>query len=337
MMAASDLIPSGFNLSGNDLSVTFDVTEAAVPAFDIGVYSSTDGSTLGTLLMSHRVTNSADRTLGNGHVVSFQANFTDLTTDYSLLVKLDSSGEITESSESNNNRLFYGGVFQAANGDVHVHGTHSTDTVTIGQTSQVSVTLNGVTNNFTTLGVQSLRVRGQAGADTITGDNNVTKQIYAFGGTGNDSITSGAAADFIYGGGGDDTLYGLDGNDTIHGQSGYDLLYGGAGDDFLWGGVGIDGIDGGGQENDDIYDAPTLTFNFNITSDGYLFYGTVSDDASHSGCYVRLGGDFFVSVATINVDGTFSYLASVSGTGTVTAFWVDAEGLTSEVSTLLIT
>lgn len=68
-----------------------------------------------------------------------------------------------------------------------------------------------------------------------------------YGGTGNDSITTGDDADFVSGGWGNDrldggfdndTLDGNQGNDSIIGAEGADLIDGGYGDDLVYGGYG---------------------------------------------------------------------------------------------------
>ncbi len=338
MLAPVDLSPTAFNVSGSNLSVTYNVAEVAAPAFDIGIYSSSDGVTPGTLLMSHRVTNSADRSVGTGHVVGFQANFSDLATDYSLLVKLDSANEAAEEIESNNTRLFAGGVFQAADGAVHVHGTSSADTVTITQGSQVSVTLNGNTTNVGASGVTALRMRTQGGADTASGNSNVTKPITAFGGSGDDQLTGGNAADTLFGGAGNDNLSGLDGNDSLYGEAGYDILYGGYGNDYLWGGNGTDSLSGGGQ-SDTVQDAPAIQNFTGSKGDGnvWTFSGTVSDDSAASGS-VTFGGLLNGSTAPIGPNGEFEIEVQFppGTTGWVTVTWTDSEGLVSNLGSVYI-
>ena len=93
-------------------------------------------------------------------------------------------------------------------------------------------------------------LRGGAGGDTLTGDNN------------DNGIWGGLGDDQIYGMGGNDTLYGEGGNDTIYGgnvggtqiavvpatnpvtyYSDNDYISGGAGTNSLYGGVGSDLID----------------------------------------------------------------------------------------------
>ncbi len=65
------------------------------------------------------------------------------------------------------------------------------------------------------------------------------------GGSGDDSLTGGAALDVIVGGGGGDSIVAGDGNDYASGGSGNDTMLGGAGNDVLQGGQGNDTIEGG--------------------------------------------------------------------------------------------
>jgi hypothetical protein len=92
--------------------------------------------------------------------------------------------------------------------------------------------------------------RGGTGSDTITtggGNDSV------YGQAGNDVVTTGAGSDFVdcgpgddraSGGEGDDNLAGLDGNDRLDGGSGHDSLGGGSGNDTLLGGAGNDNCTG---------------------------------------------------------------------------------------------
>lgn len=328
MLAPVDLAPDGFGTSGANLSVAYEVTEATAPAFDIGIYSSVNGSTPGTLLMTHRVTNSADRTVGQ-HTLNFQAAFNDLSTDYSLLAKLDSGSEASEGYENNNIRQFSGGAFQTTDGTVHVHGTSGSDTISI---SNGSVTLNGASKSFT--GVTAVRARAHGGADTVAGSSAVTVPITAFGGAGNDSLTGGNVNDYLAGGYGDDFLYGLGGGDALYGEDGFDYLWGGYGDDFLWGGIGNDYLNTG----ETIQDAPVIT-SFTATNSGnmWTFSGTLSDDGMLSGNVV-FGGLLDGSVATLNGNGTFTITVEFPpGTsGQVTVTWTDQESLISNVGCVMV-
>jgi uncharacterized repeat protein (TIGR01451 family) len=71
-------------------------------------------------------------------------------------------------------------------------------------------------------------VYGGAGDDKIEVVGTLTRDVYFYGGAGNDSLS---------GGNGNDVLVGGDGNDTLVGNLGSDILIGGAGNDTLVGGV----------------------------------------------------------------------------------------------------
>ncbi|QIK65874.1 calcium-binding protein [Nocardioides sp. HDW12B] len=88
---------------------------------------------------------------------------------------------------------------------------------------------------------------GDAGNDTILGDNGVAKTRTLFdvptGGSdpaagpfGDDVVSGGTEGDRVYGQSGDDTLGGDAGNDVVDGNSGADTLRGGTEDDVLVGG-----------------------------------------------------------------------------------------------------
>ncbi len=330
MLAPVDLNPTAFNVSGTQLSVSFGVTEATAPAFDIGIYSTTDGSTPGTLLMTSRVSNSADRTVGS-HTVGFQASFTDLSTDYQLLAKLDASAEVSEEYETNNVKSFAGGVFQAADGAVHVQGTNSADAVTITQGSQVNVTLNGSTKSFTPSGVSAIRVRVLGGNDSVVADSTVTKQITGFGGSGNDVIIGGSAADALFGGAGDDWLYGLEGDDNLYGDFGVDILDAGVGANVVWtgssGGSSYSSTQyAGGQGSPEITDF-SGTQNVGGT---WVFTGKVSDNGEISGS-VSFGGALDGLTAPVGPDGSFELGTQLAAgtSGLITVTYRDPQGNTT--------
>ena len=103
-------------------------------------------------------------------------------------------------------------------------------------------------------------------------DTNPTNDLdTVYGGTGNDTITTGDDADLIFGGFGDDsinggidadTIDGNQGNDTIIGGEGSDVISAGQGDDLVYGGLG-----------------PTFPDNINIPdTSGDLVPGNGRDD-----------------------------------------------------------
>ncbi|MGE3180077.1 MAG: cadherin domain-containing protein, partial [Phycisphaerae bacterium] len=61
-----------------------------------------------------------------------------------------------------------------------------------------------------------------------------TSDVWARGGSGNDTIVGGAGNDTLYGHHGDDLVEGGDGNDRIYGGTGADTLRGGAGNDVIY-------------------------------------------------------------------------------------------------------
>jgi Ca2+-binding RTX toxin-like protein len=138
-----------------------------------------------------------------------------------------------------------------------------------------SVAANGNATNYSHAfsGVHSVAVLGGVQADTINvGQSGLTFNLatYVNGGSGNDSITTGAENDIIDGGPGADTINAGDGNNIVRGQGGYDYIttgsgndsinagpgndtvYAGAGDDVIVGSSGNDYLDGG-DGNDTIY------------------------------------------------------------------------------------
>ena len=107
-----------------DLQVKYVVVadSGAADPFDIGIYSSADGVTPGTLLMTHSVS-------GTGldedeHTAIFEANFEDAPFDYYLMAKLDCYDAVDETDEDNNLEEFDGGTFMGADQTTNVVGRH---------------------------------------------------------------------------------------------------------------------------------------------------------------------------------------------------------------------
>ena len=112
-----------------DLHVDYEVRYAQSDPFDIGIYSSVDGVTPGTLLMTYPVTDTAHRTVDN-HTAVFKANFEDAPFDYYLMAKLDAYDAVVETdegsnpTEDNNLARFDGGTFMGADRTTNVVGRH---------------------------------------------------------------------------------------------------------------------------------------------------------------------------------------------------------------------
>jgi Ca2+-binding RTX toxin-like protein len=87
---------------------------------------------------------------------------------------------------------------------------------------------------------------GCAGKDQLI--NNSPLNLYAWGGEGDDYISSNSGADHLWGEGGTDTLRGAGGHDKLYGGWGQDYLFGEDGNDWLDGGAGdwfVDELYGG--------------------------------------------------------------------------------------------
>ena len=110
-MLTTDLAVASFASDGEDWVVTYDVTDEAASAFDIGIYRSSDGVTADSLLQTKPVSNTADLAVGTGHVLEITPDFPNEDEDYYLIVRLDDADENAESSETNNEAVFSGGMF----------------------------------------------------------------------------------------------------------------------------------------------------------------------------------------------------------------------------------
>lgn len=107
------------------------------------------------------------------------------------------------------------------------------------------VNVNGQTQYMTKAQLEATNFNLGSGNDTLIVDSNVTADIHANGGTGNDVMIGGQGDDHLQGGAGNDAIAGRGGNDHVQGGQGHDALYGGSGNDWLEGNRGHDHVDGG--------------------------------------------------------------------------------------------
>ena len=247
-LLAADLSITQFTAEGTDITVDYEITGQAVPAFDIDLTRSADGTVDDAVLQSIRIDDPADLALGS-HSVTISPDFSDVQSDYWLLGRIDAGGEVTETDETNNSATF-SGVFQTTTGDVHVHGTSGDDDVSITQPALVKVRLNGVEYTYNASTVTEIHTRTHEGVDDIMGGSGVAKPMWSFGGAGDDDLFGGKKDDYLDGGDGDDYIKGRQGDDELEGRDGDDEIHADAGDDVLRGGDGNDELRG--NENDDL-------------------------------------------------------------------------------------
>jgi Ca2+-binding RTX toxin-like protein len=153
-------------------------------------------------------------------------------------------------------------------GVLTVLGSQNKDDITIslrvGNTSQLSVTLNDAVSNFNVSAIDSIFVYGRMGDDTILVSNVngvVPFAMFLGGGADKDVIVGGNFDDTLRGGDNDDVLTGGRGNDSLAGDDANDILTGSVGDDYLFGGPGNDEVFGnggadylkGGADNDRLF------------------------------------------------------------------------------------
>ncbi|MFN7906531.1 MAG: Ig-like domain-containing protein [Microcystis sp.] len=179
-----------------------------------------------------------------------------------------------------------------------------------------------------TIGADS--ITGSTGNDNLSGlDGNDTIN----GGDGNDTINGGTGADIISGGTGNDNIIGLGGFDLIYGGSGNDTINGSNGNDTIVGGFGNDSLTGGGGDTFrflSIYDQQDVITGFNdtivfditgasaFTSLGSGALGTTTYTGAIAGGYLTYSGGVLSYDADGSAGSTFSPLAIVTLTGTLT-------------------
>jgi len=240
---------TSFYTDGDALKVTYTITSSqgyAAP-FTIGIYSTTDGQTPGTLLASIPVTDDQSLQAGSQHELVVIPDLEEVDGDYSLLAVTD--GDVTT---SNNSWPLTSGAFNSQDSIVHVFGSGSGDQISISPSS-IDGTLGATQLSYPlSSGISEVHVQASAGDDTIDAST-ATATLVAYGGPGNDTITGSDRDDLLYGDAGNDTIDGGPGDDVIYGGGGLNTIRGGAGDDLVYaegdGGSLVDG-DGG---NDTLY------------------------------------------------------------------------------------
>ncbi|PWR18616.1 calcium-binding protein [Zavarzinia aquatilis] len=222
--------------AGNALSVRFDAGE--------GNNSLTGGSG-GDTLMSGAGADTISGGAGDDYIVDQGGNNTiDAGTGNDRVsVTSKVSATTTIALGAGNDTAFLNDGTGSVRGTYTVDGGTGFDFVAINR-SQATAAITFVLSANATL------VNGAATLKNI-------EQVDIRTGSGNDSLTGGAAADRLDGGAGNDMLKGLAGDDMLVGGAGADTLHGDAGDDELWAGNG--GPDGdadqlyGGDGNDRLH------------------------------------------------------------------------------------
>jgi Ca2+-binding RTX toxin-like protein len=293
-LLTADIAITGFTADGTDLKVDYDITGANVAAFNVSLYASSNGTTLGQFLVSERVTNSADLQVGTGHQFTFTPfAFFASSVDFYFVAVVDSSNEISEDSESNNQLALTEGLFQTANGVLYVNGSSAGDNITISDSSTLDVEYNSANYSYTLSAITTVCVLSHGGDDLVDGAG-TSKVIWTntadgndtiYGGSGNDTIKSGAGNDTIYGGAGNDGMWAGDGNDILAGQAGNDAAYGEAGDDTIYVGSGGDGLYGGAGSDLYIFEADVGDNNSDTILEGANADVDTLDFSSFAGAY----------------------------------------------------
>ncbi|HHH76189.1 MAG TPA: hypothetical protein ENL03_04105, partial [Phycisphaerae bacterium] len=251
MLSATDLQAEALTTTAvdNALVVNYEVKDAEAGAFDVGIYSSTDGQVADDLLQTIRVDDAALLTVGS-HELAFNPDFVDSQGDYSLMAMLDINDEVAESDELNNQGVLGEGLFLTADGTVHVHGSDAVDEVNITQPGKLKVEFNDVMHEFAAADITGVHLRLHGGDDDSGSGTGVQRSIWAYGGEGADVLYGGNTVDILAGGVGDDEIHGRQGDDTLLGEAGNDTLEGDLGEDLLEGGAGNDELDG--NQDDDV-------------------------------------------------------------------------------------
>jgi len=103
---AADLALTSFTSDGSKLWLNYLVLGSSIAPFNIAVYTSPDGTTLGQQIYLR----SGDTSPGY-HALGVSPSFIDPTEDFYLIARLDSGGTVEETNESNNQMRLGAGAF----------------------------------------------------------------------------------------------------------------------------------------------------------------------------------------------------------------------------------
>lgn len=186
-------------------------------------------------------------------------------------------------------------------------------------------------------------IHGGADDDDVLGGNG-NDDIY--GDAGNDRLQGEAGIDTLYGGDGDDILVGGDGNDALFGEGDDDTLGGSPGDDALDGGGGSNTCDGGGDAGDTEVNCVTVT----AVDDAYDAIGNFTTPVSAPGVLsndISSGGPLSADAetvatykggsATIDADGSFTYLSPAGFIGVDSFDYTVQEGASTDTGLVVMT
>jgi hypothetical protein len=236
------------------VQVEYTIEYETLSSLKVGIYTSPDGASKGTLLKTETITDSSKLSVGSVHSVEFTDildGFTDSQQGYYLIAVLDPDDSIEEYDEQDNIAILEGGLhYDPASRVLYVFGGSGDDDVGFEYSSQgqlevgISFWTEGGLQSQAFSGpassVSSVHIRLYGGRDTMDGAYNPAQSqfsssllpvpLWVFAGDGDDWIQGGTVADYLDGQGGNDYLAGSLGDDIVHGGAGTDSLYG----DIFW-------------------------------------------------------------------------------------------------------
>jgi Ca2+-binding RTX toxin-like protein len=309
--------------AGTD-TVTIDTLNPTVGiTFDSSTLTGQNFSTTVNFQFSEAVSFTASNvTLTNGVLSNFTGSGSSYTATFTATNFQNSTGTVAVSNDyfdtaGNQGAANSANIAMTVGGGPDPNDGPSGGASVIGSGTILADVITGSTGNDSLSGLD--------GADTISG------------GDGNDTINGGTGADIISGGTGNDAISGIGGFDLIYGGSGNDSLTGNNGNDTIVGGFGNDSLAGSGGNDTfqflSIYDQQDVITDFGIdtntivfdltgasafTSLGSAVLGTTTYSGAIAGGYLTYSGGVLSYDADGSAGSTFSPLAIVTLTGTIT-------------------
>jgi Ca2+-binding RTX toxin-like protein len=226
-VVSADVALTGFTTDGTNLDVAYSITGATAGQFDIGIYTSPDGSTPDQELVPYTVngTNSP-LTIGN-HTAVISPAFDDIQSNYHLIALTDANSDPSENTVE-----FAGGIFVATSvaasppqNILYVFGSNGNDPPVSGTDAvYMHGAADGPNNNTVIFDggtpfpiggtITGIHVRGEYASDTFEADTDVTLPLWLYGGNGTNTLVGGAGSNLIVGGSGTNTIHSSNGVNT---------------------------------------------------------------------------------------------------------------------------
>ena len=180
-LLAADITIGEFYSNGTNWIVDYSITGGPA-TFGLEFFRSADGvTTEGAAIQTETIVGANG---GPHSTLPLTPNYSESQDDYYLIARVvPGDGD----SSSIHTKAFFGGVF-LMDGIVHVQGTNSANQISVVAPSTLDVN-DGVhpLTSLASASITGVHIRSHGGSDSLTLGNGVTQDVWAFGGSGDDT------------------------------------------------------------------------------------------------------------------------------------------------------